>query len=147
MVLKDTAYVELRHCVDTDILLINWKRSPSIKQFKDSYLTALRYVESTYLLTSFCTQLTAIGPLSRELEAWLMLEFYPNVFQIIKSPINAAVVFSEEHFKAIVSNYQQPNYLSRQEFIHFNYFTDFEEAMHWLVDIRKGQEATSSLSS
>lgn len=144
MVIKDTPYVSVSHKVDTDILLINWKRSPSVKQFKEVYAAALQYVHQTSFVTAFCTDLTAIGPLNREQEAWLMLEYYPKVFQTIKTNITAAVVFSEEHFKAIVTNYQQPTYLQRQEFIHFNYFTDFQEAMHWLVDIKKGQETLSS---
>ncbi|GAB3195198.1 hypothetical protein ABID22_003598 [Pontibacter aydingkolensis] len=144
MVIKDTPYVGISHDVATDILFINWKQKPTIKQLKDTYLSALQHVQQTCLITSFCTDLTAIGPLNREQEAWLMLEFYPSVYQIIKSSINAAVVFSEEHFKAIVTNYQQPAYLSRQDFIHFNYFTAYQEATHWLIDIKKGQETMCS---
>ncbi|MEJ8802016.1 hypothetical protein [Pontibacter sp. H249] len=147
MIIKDTPYVCLAHDVDADILLINWKRSPTFKHFKDTYLAALQYVQLNALITSYCTELTAIGPLNREQEAWLNVEFYPNVFSTIKSKINAAVVFSEEHFKALVTNYQQPTYLINQDFIHFNYFTDFNEALYWLRDTKKGQKALTSMSS
>lgn len=144
MVIKDTPYVFITHNVTTDILLINWRRSPSVKQLKDAYSAALQYVQDVCLVTSFCTDLTAIGPLTREQEAWLMQEYYPNVFTSINTSIIAAVVFSDEHFKAIVTNYQQPDYILGQEFIQFNYFTSFQEAMHWLVYTKKGQEILRS---
>ncbi|WP_299821452.1 hypothetical protein [uncultured Pontibacter sp.] len=147
MVIKDTPYVSIVFNVTAEILLIDWIQIPSTKQFKDSYFAALQFVEQKGTIISFCTNLSVIGSLSREQEAWLMLEYYPKVYQCIGENINAAVVFSEEHFKAIVTNYQQPTYLARQEFINFNYFTVFEEAMHWLAIIKKGQDSFSSMIS
>lgn len=146
MVIKNTPYVCITHSIDAGVLLINWKRCPSTKQLKDSYLAALEYVHHGSLVTSFCTDLSTSGPLSREQEAWLMLEFYPKVYEVIQSSINAAVVFTEEHFKAIVTNYQQPAYFTRQTFIHFNYFTEIREAQHWLAAIKKGQDTLSAMS-
>lgn len=144
MVIKDSIFVSVMHNHAADILLLKWKRVPSFAQFKDTYLTVLGYVEQTRLVTSFCTDLTVIGSLNREQEDWLAYEYYPKVFEIIRSEINAAVVFSEDHFKAIVTNYQQPEYHPRQDFINFNYFTDFDEAIHWLINTRKGQETIYS---
>ena len=140
MVIKDSIFVSVSFDDTAEALLLQWKRVPSFDQFKDTYLAVLGYVKETRLVTSFCTDLTVIGSLKREHEDWLAYEYYPKVFEIIRSEINAAVVFSEDHFKAIVTNYQQPEYHPRQDFINFNYFTDFDEAIHWLINTRKGQE-------
>ena len=147
MVIKDTHYVSIHYNLNTEVLMIKWKISPTNRQFKHSYLDILEFVDNVYNATSFCTDLTTIGALSREQEAWLVLDYYPIAQQVINSSANVAVVFSEEHFKAIVTNFQQPAYLSKQDFIHFNYFTDPQEAIHWLIDIKKGQETFSIMSS
>ena len=143
----ESACVYILYDVNVDILMIKWKKSPSFIEFKEAHVAILQFVETSSSVTSFCTDLTYIGPLSREQEAWLMLEYYPNVYNCIKTDVNIAVVFSEEHFKAIVTNYQQPVNLLFQEFINFNYFTDFREATYWLEDIKRGQDKFSSMLS
>lgn len=144
MVIKNSIYVDISHEVEAGVLLISWKKAPTFEQFTDLHMLVLEYVQRNNQLTAFCTDLSVIGPLTREQEAWLTYDYYPKVFEIIQADVNAAVVFSEAHFKAIVTNYQQPDYLPRQDFINFNYFTDFGEAMHWLLTIKKGQETIYS---
>ncbi|MBF9254693.1 hypothetical protein I2I11_15415 [Pontibacter sp. 172403-2] len=68
------------------------------------------------------------------------------VYNVIKDNIYAAVVFSEEHFKAIVSNYQVASPAAQHQFINFTYFTDLEEALFWLQSIKKGPD-TALLSA
>jgi hypothetical protein len=147
MVIKDTHYVFIHYSVEAEILLINWKLNPTNTQFKESYSEILNFVGNVCHVTSFCTDLTRVGALSREQEAWLVLEYYPKAQDFFNHNVNVAVVFSDEHFKAIVTNFQQPIYLTRQDFIHFNYFTKPQEAFQWLLDIKKGQDTLSVMSS
>ncbi len=147
MVIKDTHYVFIHYSVEAEVLLIKWRQSPTNTQFKESYLDILDFVSNICIINSYCTDLSVIGPLSREQEAWLVLEYYPKAQSLLKHNINVAVVFSEEHFKAIVTNFQQPIYLSRQDFINLNYFTDSQEALHWLIDIKKGQDSLGVMIS
>ncbi|WP_162055869.1 hypothetical protein [Pontibacter pamirensis] len=88
----------------------------------------------------YCTDLTSIGSLTREQESWLSQEYYQKSFNKLKTDFFVAVIFSEEHFKAVVSNYQIPSALSPHPYVYFNYFTDQQEALHWLESIEKGQD-------
>lgn len=122
------------------ILLIRWLKKPDTDQLIEAYLYALKYVCANGKTYFFCTDQTLIGSLNRDQEEWLNQEYYPKVYDCIKNEIYAAVVFTNAHFKAIVTNYQVPTALPQQHFIHFNYFTNLQEALQWLSDVRKGQD-------
>ncbi|WP_147383245.1 hypothetical protein [Pontibacter oryzae] len=108
-------------------------------EFKAAYLSALYFVETQPCIRLFYTDQILIGAFDAQQEGWLVQEFYPKVQHIITEDIWAAVVFSEDHFKAIVSNYKVPSALPVQRFIHFNYFTNRQEAELWLKEMKKGQ--------
>ncbi|ARS35244.1 hypothetical protein [Pontibacter actiniarum] len=140
MVIFENPYAIISYQEQAEFLQISWLRKPSAKLLAEIYLHALEFVATHTKLKLFCTDQTQIGPLEREQENWLIQEYYPKVYQIIQDDIHAAIVFSERHFNAIVMNYQVPVSLPHQRFIQFNYFTQLQEALHWLEDVKKGQE-------
>ncbi|SFF90719.1 hypothetical protein [Pontibacter chinhatensis] len=140
MVIHQTTSAIITFRQKDSVLLIQWLRKPDTGQLMDTYLRALAYVCSNRQTYYFCTDQTLIGSLDRDQEEWLSQEFYPKVYDCIQGEIFAAVVFNNEHFKALVTNYQVPALLPQQHFIQFNYFTKLQEALQWLSDIRKGQD-------
>ncbi|WP_347159114.1 hypothetical protein [Pontibacter chitinilyticus] len=106
----------------------------------EAYLHILDLLTVNAGLRLYCTDLSNIGALDREQEVWLNLEYYPMVHNLLQSDFYVAVVFSEEHFKAIVTNYQASAPAELYAFTHFTYFTAVDEAIHWLMSIKKGQD-------
>ncbi|MFD2245168.1 hypothetical protein [Pontibacter ruber] len=140
MVIYQTQIINIVYTAETQILQIEWKAKPSMAAFKEAYLKALQFVEEQQHTRFYCTDLTSCGPFDREQEAWLNTEYYPKVYKSIGSDIYAAVVFTEDHFKAIVSNYEPSQLSLNYSFILFNYFTVLHEAQDWLAQVQKGQE-------
>ncbi|OKL41671.1 hypothetical protein [Pontibacter flavimaris] len=140
MVIFNTPGVNITFQEQERLLLIHWLKKPDMELLMDAYLHALQFVCDNRHTYYFCTNQTQIGPLDREQEAWLSQEYYPKVFECIQDEIYAAVVFSNAHFKAIVTNYQVPATLPQHHFIQFNYFTKQQEALQWLSDVKKGQD-------
>lgn len=140
MVIHQTTSVTITFRQKESVLLLQWLRKPDSVQLKDTYMRALAYVCSNRQTYYFCTDQSLIGSLDREQEEWLNQEFYPKVYDCIQGEIFAAVVFNNDHFKALVTNYQVPALLPQQHFIQFNYFTKLQEALQWLSDIKKGQD-------
>lgn len=141
MVIYATPCVDILYLKEDKILLIKWKISPDYKEFTSAYLVLIELATSKYPTTFFCTDLSSIGSLKNEQEVWLNTEYYNLVFESIETEIYAAVVFSVDHFKAIISNYKATDVEVLHSFIHFNYFTSSKEACHWLSSIKKGQDA------
>ncbi|MCC9167477.1 hypothetical protein [Pontibacter harenae] len=123
------------------IVQTRWKSKPGFKAFKEANLEILAFLTRHESLICFCTDLTLIGALSREQEAWLVYEYYPKVYKLLYADFFLAVVFSEGHFKAIVSHYQLERVQVIHEYLKINYFTDADEALHWLHNVQKGQDA------
>lgn len=140
LVIHETPFVEVAHVKRAEALIIRWKVQPDDCSFRETYLKCSEYVMASQPLTYFCTDLTLIGSLEREYEAWLAIEFYPEFYKKIQKTIYAAVVFSEDHFKALIVNYQLPADSQAHAAIHFNYFTSQEEAWFWLESIKKGHD-------
>ncbi|WP_460925207.1 hypothetical protein [Pontibacter brevis] len=69
------------------------------------------------------------------------MEYYQKSYNQLKRDFFVAVIFSEEHFKAVVTNYQTPSALLPHPYVYFNYFTEKEEALHWLWSIKEGQDS------
>ncbi|WP_461490075.1 hypothetical protein [Pontibacter sp. HJ8] len=128
-------------------MTITWKAKPDTEQLKDVYWQALQFVKTYRKICFYCTDISSIGPLTADQEAWLTKEYYPQVFESIQSDIYAAVIFSEDHFKALISNYVAGRILPRHDFIHFNYFTDLAEATDWLLFIQKSQDQALNAGS
>ncbi len=141
MVVYQTSYVTITHCTETDAILIAWLKKPGTHAFTAAYLAGLEYIKSHPYIKLYCTDLTQSGGFDIEQESWLNSEYYSQVYKVVRDDIYAAVVFSEEHFKALISNYHATPYTSSNNFIHFNYFTDQQEGLTWLKDISKGQQA------
>ncbi|WP_266205415.1 hypothetical protein [Pontibacter kalidii] len=140
MVIFNTPGVNITFQEQEKLLLIHWLKKPNMELLMEAYLRALQFVCENRQTYYFCTDQTLIGPLDREQEAWLNQEYYPEVYACIQDEIYAAVVFSNAHFKAIVTNYQVPATLPQRHFIQFNYFTKQQEALQWLSDVKKGQD-------
>ncbi|WP_161887964.1 hypothetical protein [Pontibacter russatus] len=113
---------------------------PDDATFADAYLTALQFLKHIFPIKLFCTDLTLIGPLTRTQELWLSQECYKKSYNVLQDDFFVAVVFSEDHFKAVVFNYVLPETAYAHEFVHFNYFTCQNEALHWLASINEGQD-------
>ena len=141
MVIYTTPCVEVEFVADIEFLLIKWKQKPETQEFVDTYTRILQYAKGSYQTNLFCTDLTLIGSLKNEQEAWLNSEYYQQVYNGLRADIYAAVVFSEEHFNAMITNYKATETESAHTFLQFNYFTEQEEAFQWLSSIKKGQDA------
>ena len=141
MVIHTTPCVRIDYGKGSEILLISWLKKPGNEEFKDAYTAALQLVTSAYPTTLFCTDLSLSGALDYDQENWLFQEYYSQVNKMIKAEIYAAVVFSEAHFKALITNYKVVELEKDHPFMHFNYFTQTEEAFHWLRSMKKGQDA------
>lgn len=122
-----------------DILSINWKAKPDIEQFKNLYWQVLQFVKGNGKICYYSTDISLIGPFDPEQEAWLSREYYAQVYAGIQSDIYAAVIFSDDHFNALINNYVPSRQLPLSDFIHFNFFTDAAEANDWLINMQKGQ--------
>lgn len=140
MVLLETAYVRISYLNQFNCLLIKWLQKPDDAAFVSAHLAALQFSIDNHTVTLYCTDLTLTGSLSREQEAWLIQECYKKSYNVLQDDFFVAVVFSEEHFKAVVMNYFVPSAAPSHKFVHFNYFTDQGEALHWLESIKKGQD-------
>lgn len=140
MVILQTPYVRITYLNQFNSLLIKWLRKPDDVTFVGAHLTALQFSIDSHTVKLYCTDLTSIGPLTRDQESWLSQECYKKSYNILQDDFFVAVVFSEDHFKAVVSNYVVPSADPIHEFVHFNYFTNQSEALHWLESIKKGRD-------
>lgn len=140
MVISESSLAQIAFLDTRGALSIRWKAKPDMEQFKVVYLEALRFVRGVGKIRYYSTDISQIGAFDTEQEAWLSREFYPQVSDCIKTEIFAAVIFSEGHFNALVTNYAASNLTSTSDFIHFNYFTNEEEALDWLSFMQKGQD-------
>ena len=140
MVVHSTKYSDIIFDSELEILQVIWKAKPTDSAFKDTYLQGLSFIQEVHPVTLYCTDLTIIGPLDREQEAWLNTVFYDKMHEVVRDDIFVAVVFTEEHFKAIITNYAATEAATTHDFILFNYFTDRGEALHWLESVKKGQD-------
>ncbi|MBC5773222.1 hypothetical protein H8S95_04030 [Pontibacter sp. KCTC 32443] len=140
MVVYSTSFSDIIFDSELEILQVIWKAKPTDSAFIETYLQGLTFVQEVRPVKLYCTDLTAIGPLEREQEGWLNNVYYEKLHETINSDICVAVVFSEEHFKAIITNYAATGTSSSHNFILFNYFTDRKEATYWLESVKKGQD-------
>lgn len=141
MVVYTTPCVSVEYREEGKILLIEWEKKPDTAAFKDAYTRVLQFATEEYPTTFFCTDMSLSGSFDIEQENWLNQEYYLQVWEGIKENIYAAIVFSEEHFKAIISNYKAMETDAFHPFLHLNYFTETREAFNWLYSIKKGQDA------
>lgn len=141
MVIFETPDVRITYHLHFNCLIIKWLRNPCDTSFVSTHLAALQFSIDSHRVKLYCTDLTLIGSLSREQEAWLSQECYKKSYNVLQDEFYVAVVFSEQHFKAVVSNYVVPSAMPSHEFVHINYFTDQGEALQWLESIKKGQDA------
>ena len=141
MVIFETLKVCVSFFEGSQTVLTKWESKPSLKAFKEANLHILSVLSQNKALKNFCTNLAFIGALSHEQEMWLDAEYYPEVHNILKSDFFLAVVFSEGHFQAIVHNYHLAHAKPKHDYVKINYFTDFDEALHWLDNVQKGQDA------
>lgn len=142
MLIYSTPCARVEYKEEGNILLIKWNQKPDSDQFKNVYSRVLELAEKEYPTTLFCTDMSACGSLSTEQECWLNEEYYLQVYNSLKDNIYAAILFSEDHFKAIISNYKELEADSLHAFMHFNYFTKTNEAFQWLSSIKKGQDVS-----
>ncbi|WP_299985630.1 hypothetical protein [uncultured Pontibacter sp.] len=140
MVISDSSYALVTYLKEAGVLSISWKLKPDTDQFRNLYWQVLQFVKTSPKICYYSTDISRIGPFDAEQEVWLSREYYPQVSDIIREDIYAAVIFSEGHFKALVNNYIASQLLPVHDFIHFNYFTDKAEAMDWLLYMQKGQD-------
>lgn len=140
MVVHSTLYSDIILNEESEILQVIWKAKPTDAAFIETYMRGLAFVQEVRPVFLYCTDLTQIGPLDREQEAWLNNVFYGKLLAVLQSDIFVAVVFTEEHFKAIITNYTATEAATSHDFILFNYFTRRVEAIHWLESIKKGQD-------
>ncbi|GAB3815850.1 hypothetical protein GCM10028895_10450 [Pontibacter rugosus] len=140
MVILETPYAVVTYREPQKVLLLTWLQKPVLSDLKSLYMQTLAFVKEHPFIVKYCSDLTLMGSFSREQENWLMHEFYPEVHHIINDNIFVAVVFSESHFNAIVMNYQATTMLPIHQIINFNYFTAQDEAVDWLVSVKKGQD-------
>jgi len=140
MVVHSSLYSEIVLQPELEILQVTWKQKPTDAAFVEAYLQGLSFVQEHVKVKLYCTDLSTIGPLGREQEAWLTNVYYNKLYETIKADIYVGVVFSEEHFKAIVTNYTATEISAEHNFIHFNYFTDKLEAFYWLESVKKGRD-------
>ena len=139
MVIFETSFVRIDYLDQLEILVIKWLEKPDDATFADAYLKALQFLKRNFPIKLYCTDLTLIGPLTRNQELWLSQECYKKSYNVLQDDFFVAVVFSEDHFKAVVFNYALPATAQAHEFVHFNYFTCQDEALHWLSSIKEGQ--------
>lgn len=140
MVVYSTTFSDIIFNSELEILQVIWKAKPTDSAFIDTYLHGLAFVREVRPVIFYCTDLTASGPLDREQEAWLNNVYYEKLQESINEDIFVAVVFTDEHFKAIITNYVATEAAATHDFILLNYFTDQQEAFHWLESIKKGQD-------
>lgn len=141
MVIFETPCVEISYLFQVSCLFIKWLSRPDNATFVEAHSAVLQFSIDNPVVRSYCTDLTSVGSLTREQESWLSLEYYQKSYKKLQCTFFVAVIFSEEHFKAVVSNYQVPSALSPHPYVFFNYFTDSYEALHWLECIEKGQDS------
>jgi len=147
MVISENSFARITFSSQPEVLSISWKAKPDMEQFKNIYWLALQFVRTQPKIRYYCTDISRSGPFDSEQENWLNREYYPQVYDSIRANIYAAVIFSEGHFKALVSHYVPSQLLPLHDFIQFNYFTELGEALDWLSYIQKSQEITSPATS
>ena len=140
MVVYSTAFSDIIFDSELEILQVIWKAKPTDSAFIETYLSGLNFVQEVKPVMLYCTDLTLIGPLEREQEAWLNNVYYSKLHDTLQADIFVSVVFTEDHFKAIITNYTATKATSSHDFILFNYFTDRQEAFHWLESVNKGYD-------
>lgn len=140
MVVYSTTHSDIIYNSNEEILYVNWKQRPSNNAFIETYLRGLEFVQEQVPVNLYCTDLSQLGPLEREQEAWLNNVFYSKLYDVLKTDIYVGVVFSDNHFKAIVTNYTATEATAHHHYVHFNYFTDREEAIFWLESVKKGRD-------
>lgn len=141
MVLLETECVKIIYLNQYNCLKIKWLEKPNDTAFVSAHLAALQFSIDHHTVKLYCTDLTLIGSLTREQEFWLIQECYKKSYNVLQDNFFVAVVFSEEHFKAVVTNYVAPSATLSHDFVHLNYFTDQGEALQWLESIKKGQDS------
>ncbi len=141
MVVYVTPCVCVNFKEEDNILFVKWEKKPDTTAFKNAYTRVLQLAKVDYPTTLFCVDMSVCGSFDVEQENWLNYEYYLEVFTGIKDNVYAAIVFSEEHFKAIISNYKAMEKDTFHAFMHLNYFTETKEAFNWLNSIKKGQDA------
>lgn len=142
MVVADTPFLNLYYYADAGIMQVSWKKKPTVTALQEAYWKVLAFGTDQKSVRLICTDLTESGSLDREQEAWLANVYYKKVYDAVQDDIFVAVVFSEEHFKAIVYNYQITPHDAAHDFIQLHYFTSLKQAFDWLTYIKKGQEVT-----
>lgn len=147
MVISNSHFAQVTYLEEAGILSICWKLKPDMEQFSELYLKGLQFVKANPGIRFYSTDISQIGPFDVEQEAWLSRVYYPQVADIIGENIFAAVVFSEDHFNALVNNYVASHQLPLNDFIQFNYFTAIEEALDWLLYMQKGQDMVLAAQS
>lgn len=140
MVVHSTNFSDIIFNSELEILQVIWKAKPTDSAFIDTYLRGLAFVQEERPVMLYCTDLSLIGPLEREQEAWLNSVYYSKLQETLNTEVCVAVVFNEEHFKAIITNYAATEAATSHDFMLFNYFTVREEAIHWLESVKKGQD-------
>jgi hypothetical protein len=147
MVISDTKFAQVTYLEEVGILSICWYRNPTMEQFTHLYLQGLQFVKENPGIRFYSTDISRIGPFDAEQESWLSRLYYPQVSEIIGEVIYAAVVFSENHFQALVNNYVASHIVPLSDFIQFNYFTNSDEALDWLRYMQKGQDLVLAAKS
>lgn len=145
MVIEETPSVTIAYCFKTNGILVRWQEITCLDGFKEVYGKVFDFAVKQYKIKHYCIDLRLAGALTREQENWLTSYYYNEVNRVIKDCISIAVVFSEEHFKAIIRNYYAAAEIQQHDFIQFNYFTDVKEAEYWLCSIQKGQDTAVDL--
>ncbi|WP_187264618.1 hypothetical protein [Pontibacter beigongshangensis] len=140
MVISSTPVANIEYWSEIEALFISWISTPDIQSFKKVYNLAFDFVAEHKEVRLFCADQTRSGAFGPEHEAWLLFDFNSRVYSLLQEDIYVAVVFTEDHFNAIVNNYQLYRSDSQPNFIHFNYFTRLQEAQLWLQAIKKGQD-------
>lgn len=142
MVVYATPCVSVEYRKVEKVLLINWETKPDTITLRETYSRVLQLATAEeYATNIFCTNMSLCGAFTVEQENWLSQEYYPQVYSGIRDNVYAAVVFTEEHFKAIITNYKDVKTDTFHSFMHLNYFTNTAEAFSWLKSIKKGQDA------
>ncbi|MCJ8167387.1 hypothetical protein MKJ04_21275 [Pontibacter sp. E15-1] len=141
MVVLETPYVKISYLFQVNCLSVSWLMRPTDAVFIEAHVAIVEFLSKNFPVKLYCTDLTLVGALTKDQETWLATECYNKTYNILNDDFYVAVVFSENHFKAVVSNYMVPSSETADDYVHFNYFTDQEEALHWLENIKKGQDS------
>jgi hypothetical protein len=143
MVVYTAPSVSVEYKCEENILLLKWAKKPDTEVFKQAYNRLLHFATEEYPTSLFCVDMSECGSFDSDQEEWLAKEYYLKVYGGVQDTIYAAVIFSEAHFQAIISNYKALENEPFYYFLHLNYFTKTREAFNWLSGIKKGQDVSS----